>query len=91
MYVSMEPLSTDMLDYFQIFLQSDVKSVALQLREDFMEYGKGCIGLSIEHEYPSKCDDEGWLVKNPYGISSDWEDHVLACGKRMYRVLLARF
>ena len=79
-----------MFDQFQIFIQSDVKSVALELREDFMEHGNGCIGMSIEHEDSSKCDEEGWLVDNPYGVSSDWEDHVLGCGKRMYRVLLAR-
>ena len=74
----------------QIFLQSDVKSVALQLREDFMEHGNGCICMSHEHEDSSKCDDEGWLVENPYGVSTDWEAHVLGRGKRMYRILLSR-
>ncbi|MCO5593768.1 hypothetical protein L7F22_047785 [Adiantum nelumboides] len=75
----------------KIFLQSDVKSVAMQLRQDFLEYGKSRIRLSNEHHDAAKCDAEGWLLTNPLGVSSDWEDHVLQRGDRMYRVLLSCF
>ncbi|KAI5060276.1 hypothetical protein GOP47_0024696 [Adiantum capillus-veneris] len=75
----------------KIFLQSDVKSVAMQLRKDFLEYEKGRLRMSIEHHDAAKCDSEGWLLTNPLGVSSDWEDHVLQRGDQMFRVLLSCF
>ncbi|KAH7444199.1 hypothetical protein KP509_02G069300 [Ceratopteris richardii] len=72
----------------KIFLQSDVKEVAMQLKDNFLAYGKDRLRISIDHGNVEKCDSEGWLLDNPLGFSSDWEDHVLLQGKRMYRVLL---
>lgn len=74
----------------KVFLQSDVKAVAKRLRQDFLELGESYITLSIEHLDKLRCDSEGWLLDNPYGVLTDWESHVLQRGDRMYRVLLTR-
>lgn len=65
----------------QVFLQSDIKDVVLRMKEQFSVHGKG--KLHIENRVE-------WLEENPFGVRSDWEDHVLARGAPMYRLLLSK-
>ncbi|KAJ7514018.1 hypothetical protein O6H91_23G022700 [Diphasiastrum complanatum] len=74
----------------KIFLQSDVETVVCQMRREFECYGKGKVGLDIEHHNEKSCDDEGWLKSNPFKVATDWERHVLAKGGQMYRLMLAK-
>lgn len=74
----------------KIFLQSDVKEVALRMKSEFLQYGKGKVIMSIEHNDNQQCDAEGWLKDNPYGVFSDWEQHAIDQGKPMYRVMLSK-
>eukprot|EP00249_Psilotum_nudum_P016288 c25759_g1_i4 orf=321-1787(-) len=74
----------------KVFLQSDVKDVAIQMKSEFLKYSGKNLVLSIEHLDPQKCDTEGWLNDNPFDISTDWENHVLERGDQMYRILLSR-
>jgi len=76
--------------FLQIFLQSDVKEVALRMKSEFLQYGEGKVIMSIEHNDNQQCDSEGWLKDNPYGVFSDWEQHAIDRGKPMYRVVLSK-
>lgn len=67
----------------QIFLQSDVEAVALRMKEEFMMYGRDTLIVD-------GADDEGWLSDNPFGVRSDWEQHVMERGGRMFRVMLRK-
>ncbi|XP_057840710.1 uncharacterized protein LOC131050527 isoform X3 [Cryptomeria japonica] len=71
----------------KIFLQSDVKEVALRMKNQFLQYGRGKVIMSAEHD---ECDKEIWLGNNPFSIFSDWEQHVIASGRPMYRVMLSK-
>ncbi|XP_078427592.1 uncharacterized protein LOC144700077 isoform X1 [Wolffia australiana] len=67
----------------KVFLQSDVEEVARRMKEDFMAHGIG--PLAVEG------DESGeWMRENPFGVRSDWERHVLAQSKPMYRALLCK-
>ncbi|WJX70840.1 phosphoglycerate kinase [Trifolium repens] len=66
----------------KVFLQSDVKEVALRMKEQFMRYGKG--KLVLEH------GQSDWLDENPLGVRSDWEKHVLERGAPMYRMMFSK-
>lgn len=74
----------------KIFLQSDVKEVALRMKNQFLQYGEGKVVMSIEHNDNQQCNAEGWLKDNPYGVFSDWEQHAIDRGKPMYRVMLSK-
>eukprot|EP01018_Ginkgo_biloba_P032431 Gb_38763 [translate_table: standard] len=74
----------------KIFLQSDVKEVAVRMKDEFLQYGKGKVGVSIEHYGYKVCDTNGWLKDNPFGVCSDWEQHVIDRGEPMYRVVLSK-
>ncbi|XP_020261337.1 uncharacterized protein LOC109837488 isoform X2 [Asparagus officinalis] len=67
----------------KIFLQSDIEAVALRMKEQFMMFGKE--KLVIEGG-----DGEGWLPNNPFGVQSDWEQHVIGRGDPMYRLMLRK-
>ncbi|XP_024317601.1 uncharacterized protein LOC100827995 isoform X3 [Brachypodium distachyon] len=67
----------------KIFLQSDVESVLLGMKEQFISHGKG--RLVVDR------DDGGHgRMENPFGVASDWEGHVLARGDPMYRTMLRK-
>ncbi|OIT23240.1 PREDICTED: uncharacterized protein LOC109216682 isoform X1 [Nicotiana attenuata] len=73
----------------KVFLQSDVKGVAVRMKEEFMKYGKG--KLTVVHDLEdSTSHQDGWLKENPFGIRSDWEQHVIDRGSPMYRLLLLK-
>lgn len=51
------------------------------MKEQFAVHGKG--KLHIEKSVQ-------WLEENPFGVRSDWEEHVLERGAPMYRLLLSK-
>lgn len=63
----------------KIYLQSDVESVLLGMKEQFILHGKGQLVV----------DSDG-RMENPFGVVSDWERHVLARGAPMYRMMLRK-
>uniref|UniRef100_A0A452YB28 tRNA (guanine(46)-N(7))-methyltransferase n=1 Tax=Aegilops tauschii subsp. strangulata TaxID=200361 RepID=A0A452YB28_AEGTS len=63
----------------KIYLQSDVESVLLGMKEQFISHGKGQLVV----------DSDG-RMENPFGVVSDWERHVLARGAPMYRTMLRK-
>lgn len=78
----------------KIFVQSDVKEVAVDMRAEFEEQ----LGSSLEvadvdggeSDVPVKRDLEGWVEENPLGVPSEREAHVIATGRRVYRALYRR-
>ena len=57
------------------------------MREQFLKYGKG--KLSVVHDQDAKIYGE-WLDENPFGVRSDWEQHVIDRGAPMYRLMLSK-
>ena len=57
------------------------------MKEQFLKYGKGKL---IVHEQIYAINNEGWLKDNPFGVLSDWEQHVLDRGDPMYRLMLCK-
>lgn len=74
----------------QVFIQSDVKEVA----EDMKCLFDSKVGVSLRHGFEDNnaihCDDKGWLLENPLGLRSEREIHALATGGKMYRCLYTR-
>ncbi|KAK3022063.1 hypothetical protein RJ639_047331 [Escallonia herrerae] len=60
----------------KVFLQSDIEPVALRMKEQFIEYGKGKLAVVQDHK-DTAVGQEEWLKENPFGVQSDWEQHVL--------------
>lgn len=71
----------------KVFLQSDVEEVAMRLRKQFLDEGKGKLAIVYDDENMI-AGSGGWLRENPFGVRSDWERHVLARGGSMYRLML---
>ncbi|XP_076899754.1 phosphoglycerate kinase, cytosolic-like isoform X2 [Bidens hawaiensis] len=65
----------------KVFLQSDIEDVALRMKRQFLKYGNG--EFTVDHQ-------EEWLKENPFGVQSDWEQHVLHRGAPMYRLILSK-
>ncbi|KAL3683944.1 hypothetical protein R1sor_001966 [Riccia sorocarpa] len=65
----------------KLFLQSDVKEVALDMRKQFDEH----LGVRLSNCRSFPRDSEGWVVENPLGLPSEREVHVLTQGGRVYR------
>ncbi|WCJ34492.1 Phosphoglycerate kinase family protein [Euphorbia peplus] len=70
----------------RVFLQSDIKAVAVRMKELFLTYSKGMLTLAND----SEDNERAWLSENPFGVSSDWEKHVIDRGAPMYRLMLSR-
>ncbi|BBN04841.1 tRNA (guanine-N7-)-methyltransferase [Marchantia polymorpha subsp. ruderalis] len=70
----------------KLFIQSDVKEVAIDMRKQFDEH----LGLTLVRSSSAPCDSEGWVVDNPLGLPSEREVHVLTQGGRIYRTLYER-
>lgn len=71
----------------KVFLQSDIKAVAVRMKEQFLRYGKGKLSILQAQDTST---NGGWLEENPFGIRSDWEQHVLDRGAPMYRLMLLK-
>ncbi|KAL2509321.1 uncharacterized protein Fot_32968 [Forsythia ovata] len=67
----------------KVFLQSDIEAVAVRMKREFIEYGKGKLVLLHDSETDS-VHQRGRLTENPFGVRSDWEQHLslekYACG-----------
>ncbi|XP_020597347.1 phosphoglycerate kinase, chloroplastic-like [Phalaenopsis equestris] len=72
----------------KVFLQSDIEDVTIRMKEQFIKYGKGKIVMDEDEEDDD--DDELWLAENPFGVRTDWEQHVLDRGDLMYRTMLRK-
>ncbi|KAK6231637.1 hypothetical protein SCA6_001710 [Theobroma cacao] len=73
----------------KVFLQSDVEAVALRLKDEFLKYGKGKFHV-MHDRYDLVINGNTWLKENPFGIHSDWEQHVIDRGAPMYRLMLSK-
>ncbi|XP_007027389.2 PREDICTED: phosphoglycerate kinase, cytosolic isoform X2 [Theobroma cacao] len=73
----------------KVFLQSDVEAVAMRLKDEFLKYGKGKFHL-MHDRYDLVINGNTWLKENPFGIHSDWEQHVIDRGAPMYRLMLSK-
>ncbi|RYR32706.1 hypothetical protein Ahy_A10g047232 isoform C [Arachis hypogaea] len=70
----------------KVFLQSDVKAVAMRMKEQFLRHGKG--KLDLMHSQSNGQSE--WLEENPFGVRSDWERHVLERRDPMYRMMFSK-
>ncbi|KAK6943852.1 tRNA (guanine-N-7) methyltransferase, Trmb type [Dillenia turbinata] len=73
----------------KVSLQSDVEAVAKRMVGEFMKYRKGKLAVMNEHADATH-GSRGWLKENPFGMRSDWEQHVLDRGAPMYRLMLSK-
>ncbi|XP_011030210.1 PREDICTED: phosphoglycerate kinase-like isoform X6 [Populus euphratica] len=73
----------------KIFLQSDIEAVALRMKELFLKNGKGKLNLWND-QYHARMNLGEWLEENPFGVMSDWEQHVIDRGDPMYRLMLSK-
>ncbi|KAK6290260.1 hypothetical protein POUND7_001801 [Theobroma cacao] len=73
----------------KVFLQSDVEAVAMRLKDEFLKYGKGKFHV-MHDRYDLVINGNTWLKENPFGIHSDWEQHVIDRGAPMYRLMLSK-
>ncbi|KAH9535447.1 hypothetical protein CY35_17G053600 [Sphagnum magellanicum] len=72
----------------QIFLQSDVREVAVDMRDQFD--ANTTVFTCVHTKNSADCDQEGWLLENPLGVATEREIHALAQGGRLYRLLYRR-
>ena len=61
----------------------------MRMKEHFLKYGKGKLSV-VHNEDCTETDREGWLKENPFGVRSDWEQHVVDRGAPMYRLMLSK-
>ncbi|XP_052176813.1 uncharacterized protein LOC127791083 isoform X12 [Diospyros lotus] len=71
----------------KVFLQSDIEGVAMRMKEQFLRHGKGKLVVMQDHS-DNNIGQGGWLKENPFGMHSDWEQHVIDRGAPMYRLIL---
>nr|XP_009387612.1 PREDICTED: uncharacterized protein LOC103974485 [Musa acuminata subsp. malaccensis] len=67
----------------KVFLQSDIETVTTRMKHLFITYGKGKLVVDG--------DDRDWMEENPFGVQTDWEQHVIERGAPMYRIILKKF
>ncbi|KAL8028470.1 hypothetical protein ABFS82_14G159400 [Erythranthe guttata] len=68
----------------QIFVQSDIADVALDMRDYFDTESDKLV--HVDTIDPNMvCDNEGWLINNPMGIRTEREIHAESEGSRMFR------
>ncbi|XP_076919792.1 uncharacterized protein LOC143580732 [Bidens hawaiensis] len=65
----------------QVFIQSDVLEVAVDMRKYFDAESDKLVHVDSSLE----CDDEGWLVSSPMGIRTEREIHAEFEGAKIYR------
>lgn len=59
------------------------------MKEQFILYGKGKLNVVNDQEDTAIGQGE-WLKENPFGVRSDWEEHVIKRGDPMYRLMLSK-
>lgn len=68
----------------QVFLQSDVLEVAVDMRTQFDSLSDAFKHIdAINHNF--ECDADGWLLHSPVGIRTEREIHAELEGSRIYR------
>ncbi|CAK7343140.1 unnamed protein product [Dovyalis caffra] len=73
----------------KVFLQSDIEAVAVRMKELFLKNGKGKLTLWNDQHH-AKMNRRAWFEENPFGVMSDWEQHVIDRGYPMYRLMLSK-
>ncbi|GMN48605.1 hypothetical protein TIFTF001_017773 [Ficus carica] len=68
----------------QVFIQSDVFEVAVDMRNQFDGEGKTLKHID-EVDLSVLCDSKGWLLRNPMGIRTEREIHAEFEGAKIYR------
>nr|GMC71323.1 tRNA (guanine-N(7)-)-methyltransferase [Ipomoea batatas] len=86
--VVQKPLAQSIVDRLarggQVFIQSDVLEVALDMRDYFDTMSNELI--HIDNINPNVlCDSNGWVLKNPMGIRTEREIHAEFEGSSIYR------
>lgn len=71
-------------DHQQVFIQSDVLEVALDMRNHF-DAEPDILAHVSNIDASIACDDEGWLLRNPMGIRTEREIHAELEGAKIYR------
>ncbi|KAA8516568.1 hypothetical protein F0562_016926 [Nyssa sinensis] len=66
----------------KVFLQSDIEAVVMRMKEQFLQYGKGKLAV-VHNPDDANIGHGGWLKENPFGVRSDWEQHVIDRGAPM--------
>ncbi|CAL9761529.1 unnamed protein product [Musa acuminata subsp. burmannicoides] len=61
---------------------SDIETVTRRMKHLFITYGKGKLVVDG--------DDRDWMEENPFGVQTDWEQHVIERGAPMYRIILKK-
>ncbi|GAB4839497.1 hypothetical protein Ancab_029021 [Ancistrocladus abbreviatus] len=67
----------------QVFVQSDVLEVALDMRSQFDALSNLQHMDAVDHTF--HCDPDGWLLSNPTGIRTEREIHAELEGAKIYR------
>ncbi|URE16887.1 phosphoglycerate kinase [Musa troglodytarum] len=62
----------------KVFLQSDIETVTTRMKHLFITYGKGKLVVDG--------DERDWM-ENPFGVRTDWEQHVIERGAPMWSIL----
>ncbi|XP_059667606.1 uncharacterized protein LOC132313017 isoform X2 [Cornus florida] len=70
----------------KVFIQSDIEEVTVRMKEQLLQYGKGKLFV---HDQDGNISG-GWLKDNPFGVRSDWEQHVIDRGAPMYRLMVSK-
>lgn len=68
----------------QVFIQSDVLEVALDMRDQFDAESDVIHHINALNQ-SVLCDNEGWLLSNPMGIRTEREIHAEFEGAKIYR------
>ncbi|KAM7526186.1 hypothetical protein LguiA_016088 [Lonicera macranthoides] len=74
----------------KVFLQSDIEAVAARMKEEFTKYSKGKLAIMNNRDDTTVGGGGGWLKENPFGVQSDWEQHVIDRGDPMFRLILSK-
>lgn len=69
----------------QVFIQSDVVEVAVDMRKYFDAESEKVVHIDSSFDSNLVCDNEGWLVNNPMGIRTEREIHAEYEGAKIYR------
>lgn len=79
-----DSIASNLMPSGQVFIQSDVLEVALDMRNQFDSQPQV---LKHIHEIDSSvlCDSEGWVLSNPMGIRTEREIHAEFEGAKIYR------
>lgn len=72
------------MSFLQVFVQSDVLEVALDMRNQFDDRPDIFSHVNVIGDKPS-CDSQGWVLHNPMGIRTEREIHAKLEGARIYR------